>query len=256
MTMNRRFLLGTAASTLATMTATPLTSALAKRPRARPLPSQRLDYVSVSELRALLDARKISATEPFEHAVGRIELLDSRINAVVVRDFERARAAAREADAALARGERRPLLGIPMTVKEAFNVEGLPTTWGLPMGRDWRAAEDAVAVARLKAAGAVILGRPISPSLSPTGKASIRSTERPTILGTSRARPAAHPADRRPRWRPDMCRWSSAPISAARCGCRHICAASSATSRRPIWFRSAVRRHPVHLHWQPISRAD
>ena len=159
MTMNRRFLLGTAASTLATMTATPLTSAFGQK-AARPSASERrLDYVSVSELRALLDARKISATELFEHAVGRIESLDSRINAVVVRDFERARAAAREADAALARGERRPLLGIPMTVKEAFNIGGLPTTWGLPMGRDWLAAEDAVAVARLKAAGAVILGK-------------------------------------------------------------------------------------------------
>ena len=46
-----------------------------------------------------------------------------------------------------------------MTVKESFNIGGLPTTWGLPLGRDWRAAEDAVAVVRLKAAGAVILGK-------------------------------------------------------------------------------------------------
>jgi amidase len=49
-----------------------------------------------------------------------------------VRDFDRARAAADLADAALARGERRPLLGLPMTVKEMFNVAGLPTTWGFP----------------------------------------------------------------------------------------------------------------------------
>ncbi|NOJ41159.1 amidase [Bradyrhizobium sp. WSM 1791] len=121
--------------------------------------AQSLDYRSVSELRGLLDARKVSAVELFEHAVGRIEALDLHINAVVVRDFERARAAATAADAALARGERRPLLGIPMTVKESFNVGGLPTTWGLTAGRDWRAPEDAVPVARLKAAGAVILGK-------------------------------------------------------------------------------------------------
>jgi amidase len=120
---------------------------------------QSMDYRSVNELRALLDARKVSSVELFEHAVGRIETLDLRINAVIVRDFERARAAAREADAALARGERRPLLGIPMTVKESFNVGGLPTTWGLPAGRDWQPPEDAVAVARVKAAGAVILGK-------------------------------------------------------------------------------------------------
>jgi amidase len=78
---------------------------------------------------------------------------------VVVRDFDRARVAAREAEAALAQGDRRPLLGLPMTVKEAYNVAGLPTTWGLPMFKDWRAMEDAVAVTRLKAAGAVILGK-------------------------------------------------------------------------------------------------
>jgi amidase len=113
----------------------------------------------VGELRTMLDARQVSATELLGQAVARIEAHDPRINAVVVRDFERARAAAREADAALARGERRPLLGIPITVKESFNVGGLPATWGLPTGRDWRPAEDAVAVARLKAAGAVVLGK-------------------------------------------------------------------------------------------------
>ncbi|WP_213290320.1 amidase [Bradyrhizobium sp. sGM-13] len=158
MTMDRRFFLGAAAGTLATMAGPSPNQASAQKARAA-ASGQSLDYRNVSELRALLDARKISAVELFEHAVGRIEALDLRINAVVVRDFERARAAAREADAALARGERRPLLGIPMTVKESFNVAGLPTTWGLPAGRDWQAPEDAVAVARLKAAGAVILGK-------------------------------------------------------------------------------------------------
>jgi amidase len=118
-----------------------------------------LAYQSVSTLRAMLDARQVSASELVAQAIARIEARDGAINAVVVRDFERAHAAAAEADAALGRGERRPLLGIPMTVKEAFNVAGLPTTWGFPDGRDWRPAEDAIAVARLKAAGAVIIGK-------------------------------------------------------------------------------------------------
>src|SRR5579862_290499 len=157
--MNRRFVLRAAASTVATTTVAQLIPAFGQKAARASASEQRLDYGSVSELRALLDARMISATELFEHSVGRIEALDFRINAVVVRDFERARAAAGAADAALARGERRPLLGIPMTVKESFNVAGLPTTWGLPVGRDWRVAEDAVAVARLKTAGAVILGK-------------------------------------------------------------------------------------------------
>jgi amidase len=159
MNMNRRHFLGAAAGTLATMTGSSR-GPLHAQPVARAAtPAQGLEYCSVSDLRALLDVRKASAVELLEHAVGRIEAQDARINAVVVRDFERARAAAREADSALARGERRPLLGIPMTVKESFNVGELPTTWGLPAGRGWRPAEDAVAVARLKAAGAVILGK-------------------------------------------------------------------------------------------------
>jgi amidase len=107
----------------------------------------------------MLAAREISARELCAAAIARIEALDPKINAVVVRDFERAQAAAAEADAALARGERRPLLGIPMTVKEQFNIAGLPTTWGYAQFRDWRPDGDALAVARLKAAGAVILGK-------------------------------------------------------------------------------------------------
>ena len=81
------------------------------------------------------------------------------INAVVVRDFDRARTAAKAADTALARGERGPLLGLPMTVKESNNVAGLPTTWGSPAFAGWTAETDAVAVARLRAAGAIILGK-------------------------------------------------------------------------------------------------
>lgn len=159
MALNRRLFLGAAAGAIVPMAETSLKPASAAGAAASSVSEQDLAYANVSQLRAMLDARKISATELVEHAIGRIETHDSRINAVVVRDFERARTTAREADAALARGERRPLLGIPMTVKESFNVGGLPTTWGLPIGRDWRAAEDAVAVARLKAAGAVILGK-------------------------------------------------------------------------------------------------
>jgi amidase len=106
-----------------------------------------------------LHARKVSARELLEQSIARIEACDGRINAVVVRDFERARAAAAAADAALGRGERRPLLGVPVTVKEAFNVAGLPTTWGIPGTERIEVREDAVAVRRLKEAGAVVLGK-------------------------------------------------------------------------------------------------
>jgi amidase len=116
-------------------------------------------YATANELIRMLAARQISARELCEEAITRIAALDPKINAVVVRDFERARAAADGADAALARGERRPLLGLPMTVKEQFNIAGLPTTWGHPQFRDWRPDADALSVTRLKAAGAVILGK-------------------------------------------------------------------------------------------------
>jgi amidase len=158
MTMTRRSLL-TGTGAIAATAAAGWSPARAQRTESSTAKPGDLAYRSVSELRAMLDARRVSATELLEHAIARIGAHDSRINAVVVRDFERARTSATAADAALARGERRPLLGIPMTVKESFNVGGLPTTWGLPMGRDWRPAEDAVAVARLKQAGAVVIGK-------------------------------------------------------------------------------------------------
>ncbi|HVV93158.1 MAG TPA: amidase [Hyphomicrobiales bacterium] len=117
------------------------------------------DYRSATALASEVRRGAVSAAELTEQAIARIEALDGPINAVVVRDFERARAAAKAADAARARGEDKPLLGVPMTVKEAFDVAGLPTTWGVPSNRDHRAIEDAPAVARLKAAGAIVLGK-------------------------------------------------------------------------------------------------
>jgi amidase len=116
-------------------------------------------YSTAGELSDAMDARRISAVELAQAAIERIERYDGEINAVPVRDFDRALDAARDSDAIRARGESRPLLGVPMTVKESFNIAGLPTTWGIPPFKDFIAAEDAVAVTRLKAAGAVILGK-------------------------------------------------------------------------------------------------
>ncbi len=118
-----------------------------------------MSFPSTANLVAELRSRRISAVEALEQAIARIEARDADINAVVVRDFERARAAAVAADVALVQGDRRPLLGVPMTVKESFNVAGLPTTWGIAGAGASRPLHDAVAVARLKASGAVILGK-------------------------------------------------------------------------------------------------
>ncbi|WP_448502320.1 amidase family protein [Sphingomonas sp.] len=94
-----------------------------------------------------------------ETAIARIEARDPAINAVVVRDFDRARAAADAADQRARAGDTSPLLGVPMTVKEAFDVEGLPTHWGIRQHANNIASSDADAVARLKSAGAIIVGK-------------------------------------------------------------------------------------------------
>ena len=116
-------------------------------------------FKTALEASAALKARKVSAIELAHDAIGRIERHDGRINAVCVRDFSRALDTAREADIALARGETRPLLGIPLTIKESFNVAGLPTTWGLPAQKDFVPKQDALAIVRVKEAGGVILGK-------------------------------------------------------------------------------------------------
>jgi amidase len=118
-----------------------------------------LARTTAAGLAAGLKNKSFSALELCDAQIARIEALDSRINAVVVRDFERARADARNADAAIARGETKPLLGIPMTVKESFDLRGHPTTWGFTEHVEHRAREDALTVQRLKGAGAVILGK-------------------------------------------------------------------------------------------------
>jgi amidase len=151
----RQFVSGASAAALAALVPHARALAVGESASADGGPS----YGTASALVAALAAGRVSAVELLQHAVARIEALDSKINAVVVRDFERAHDAAVAADAALSRGERRPLLGLPITVKEAFNVAALPTTWGIPRFKDWRPTEDAVAVQRLKAAGAVVIGK-------------------------------------------------------------------------------------------------
>jgi amidase len=134
--------------------------------RAHPLSHQEFalaksqwSFKTAVEISAALAAKQVSAVELAQDAIGRIERHDAKINAVCVRDFDSALSAARAADAALARGERKPLLGIPITVKESYNIAGLPTTWGIPEQKNFTPTEDALSVARVKDAGGVILGK-------------------------------------------------------------------------------------------------
>jgi amidase len=126
-----------------------------------------LDSATAGELAEAVRTRRITAVALCDAAIARIERLDGPINAVVVRDFDRARAQALACDARIAEGDTTgALLGVPMTVKESYNVAGLPTTWGIAAFRDFVPTEDAVLVRRLKAAGAIILGKTnVPPSL-------------------------------------------------------------------------------------------
>jgi amidase len=122
-------------------------------------PAAQWAYRSAGELARSLEKKEVSALELTDQFIARIEALDGDLNAVPVRDFARAREAAKTADAAFARGESMRLLGVPVTIKESYNIAGLPTTWGIPAFKDFVAQEDALAVTRLKGAGAVILGK-------------------------------------------------------------------------------------------------
>jgi len=119
-----------------------------------------LAYCSAVELARMIRAGEISSVEAAGSFIERIEKRDAEINAVVVRDFDRALHAAREADRMLASGSPiGPLHGVPMTIKESYDIAGLPTTWAIPQLKDHRAESDSVAVAKFKAAGAIFLGK-------------------------------------------------------------------------------------------------
>jgi amidase len=119
-----------------------------------------LAYSPAIELAAKLRAREISCLELLDHHLARVERFNPKLNAIVVLDAERARARARAADNALAKGEIwGPLHGLSMTIKEAIDVAGLPTTWGMPEHRDNHAARNALVVDRLLGAGAIIFGK-------------------------------------------------------------------------------------------------
>jgi amidase len=123
-----------------------------------------LATATASELTQAIRDRQLSSRELLDALLDRAERLNPALNAIVAWDTDRARAAAAAADDATARGELSgPLHGLPMTVKDAFETEGLVTTSGAPELARHVPRTDAVAVARLKAAGAIIFGKSNTP---------------------------------------------------------------------------------------------
>jgi amidase len=115
---------------------------------------------SAGAVAGMIRRRQIGSRELTELVLGRVDAVNAELNAVVELRREAALREAAAADEAIARGERAgPLHGVPMTVKEAFNVAGLHTTWGDPAFQEFVADRDATVVARLRQAGAVIIGK-------------------------------------------------------------------------------------------------
>ncbi len=125
-----------------------------------PSPSDELGFESAVDLAAKLQKKEIGSEELARYFIARIEKYDDKLNAVVVRDFDRALNAAKAADKAIVRGETLgPLHGLPMTIKESYDIAGLPTTWGHPSAAKSKAQTDAVVAERFKKAGALFLGK-------------------------------------------------------------------------------------------------
>ncbi len=119
-----------------------------------------LAFRSAKQLAADIRRKKIGCLELLETYLARIEKYNPKLNAIIVLDRDGARRRARAADAALKKGKAwGPLHGVPMTIKESYDVVGMPTTWGAPELKDNYPARNALAVDRLLAAGVVLFGK-------------------------------------------------------------------------------------------------
>src|SRR5260370_22921947 len=126
--------------------------------------------LSATALARRIRDKKISAVEAVRASIARIEAVNPRLNAVVHTCFERALREAREADDLLAKGSPRgPLHGVPMTIKDSLDTEGVVTTGGTVGRLHYVPRKDATAVARLRKAGAILLGKTNTPEFTLAG---------------------------------------------------------------------------------------
>ncbi|MGH7299146.1 MAG: amidase family protein, partial [Candidatus Rokuibacteriota bacterium] len=118
-----------------------------------------LHFRSAKQLASDIRRGKVGCLEALDAYLARVDRYNPRLNAIVASDVPGARGRARRADAALKKGKVwGPLHGVPMTVKESYDVVGMPTTWGLSELKDNVPPRNALAVDRLLAAGVVLFG--------------------------------------------------------------------------------------------------
>ena len=137
-----------------------------------------LSYMPATELAHAIRTRQVSSVEVTQHFYERIERLDSRLNSYLALCQEQALADARAADDAVARGwPLGPLHGIPISIKDLEMSKGIPTTMGSALFRDRTPEIDSVVVERVKAAGAVVLGKTNTPEFGQSGTTENRVSE-------------------------------------------------------------------------------
>ncbi|WP_237214908.1 amidase [Falsiroseomonas oryziterrae] len=120
--------------------------------------------LSAVAARRLIGARKLSPVELLDSCLARIEAVNPAVNAMVAMDTDRARVAAKEAEAAVMRGAPLgPLHGLPVGIKDLDETAGLRTTWGSPLFADHVPAQDGAMVANLRKAGAIVVGKTNTP---------------------------------------------------------------------------------------------
>src|SRR5829696_9296832 len=125
-----------------------------------------LVFASATQLATWIRQCRVSASELVDAYLASIARYNPSLNAVITLDEERARKRAQEADAALAHNEIwGPLHGVPMTLKDGHSVAGMRTTAGFEPLSDYVPNEDGTVAARLKAAGAIIVGKTNVPVL-------------------------------------------------------------------------------------------
>ncbi|HYE93427.1 MAG TPA: amidase, partial [Terriglobales bacterium] len=126
-----------------------------------------LCWTSAADLAALIRRRKVSPVEVVDAVLDRIEKLNPALNAYCTLTAEQARAGAKAAERLLGRRSAKPgpLHGVPFSVKDLVITNGVRTTFGTPLYRDNVPTEDAPMVARMKAAGAIMLGKTNTPTL-------------------------------------------------------------------------------------------
>ena len=128
-------------------------------------------YASARIMAQAIQDKDVSAVELVDAHLARIEEVNPALNAVVMLAAERARTEAAEADAALARGESKGVLhGVPFTLKDSIDTEGIVTTGGTMGRKDYVPDEDATVTARLRAAGGILLGKTNTPELTFAGE--------------------------------------------------------------------------------------